>query len=270
MPSNPISKFRKGFTACRARLLDGFWRVWYWYIGKLDRGGELTFLNYGYADHNKLPLKKKDEGNRQSIQLYNHVAGAVDLEGFDVLEIGCGRGGGASYVARYLSPKSLKGMDLCKKSVDFCKKHYDIANLSFCWGNALNLPFADKSFNAVINVESSHRYSDMDKFLKEVYRVLRPGGYLLFADLRDREQIEPLKRQIDKCPLELVKKETITPNVIKALLLTHEKKMELIKRLVPGFLHGPVREFAGTKETALYKSFMTGKKEYLHCVLEKK
>jgi ubiquinone/menaquinone biosynthesis C-methylase UbiE len=270
MTMGPVRKFRRAFIACRARMLGCFWKAWYWYISKLDKGGEVTFLNYGYANHNKLPLKKEDESNRQSIQLYNHIAGSVNLEGSDVLEVGCGRGGGASYVARYLSPKSMKGMDLCKKSIDFCRKHYDVANLSFCWGNALNLPFADSSFNAVINVESSHRYSNMERFLKEVYRVLRPGGYLLFADLRDEELVEPLKKQMDKCPLKVVKKETITPNVIKALFSTHEKKMELIERLVPRLLRGPVREFAGTKETALHKSFIKGKKEYLHYVLKKR
>ena len=185
------------------------------------------------------------------------------------MEVGCGRGGGASYMARYFAPKSMKGMDLCKKSVDFCRKHYDIANLSFCWGNALNLPFADNSFDAVANVESSHRYCDVEKFFKEVHRVLRPGGYLLFADLRDEELIEILKKQIDKCPLKVIKEETITPNVAKAMLLDSEKKTGLVKRLAPKFLHRLTREFAGTEETAVYRSFKDGRKEYLHYILTK-
>jgi ubiquinone/menaquinone biosynthesis C-methylase UbiE len=269
MLNNFFKKLKNIFIAYRAKLLSPFWRVWYWYIAGLDKGGEVTFLNYGYAGGNKLTLNKEDENNRQSIGLYDHVAGAVNLEGFDVLEVGCGRGGGASYVARYLSPKSVKGMDLCKKSINFCRKHYDIENLSFCWGDALNLPFADKSFNAVVNVESSHRYSDMERFLGEVYRVLKTGGYFLFADLRDAELIEAMRKRLNSCRLKVIKEEEITANVAKAMLLDSRKKTNLIERLVPKFLHGLSREFAGTKKTGLYKSFMNGKKKYLHYILQK-
>ncbi len=269
MPANPVKKFETSFLSCRARLLNPFWEVWYRYISSLDRDGELTFLNYGYANNNKLELKKEDENNRYSIQLYHHIANSIGLEGLDILEVGCGRGGGASYMARYSAPKSVKGIDLCRKSIDFCNEHYHVKGLSFCHGNALSLPFADNSFNAAINIESSHRYSDMERFLGEVYRVLRPGGYFLFADLRDEELIESLRKQLDNCRLKVIKEETITPNVIKALVLANEKKMDLIERLVPRLLHGLAKEFAGTKETALYKSFMKGKKEYLHYVLRK-
>ncbi|MFC1704017.1 class I SAM-dependent methyltransferase [Candidatus Omnitrophota bacterium] len=269
MTAIPIRKFARSFFACRAKLLNPIWEVWYWYISSLDKDGEVVFLDYGYADHYKLELKKEDENNRYSIQLYNHIATSIRLEGLDILEVGCGRGGGASYVARYLNPKSVKGIDLCKKSIDFCKKNYQIAGLSFCHGNALSLSFMDNSFDVVINVESSHRYSDMERFLGEVYRVLRPGGYFLFADLRDEELIESLRKKLDNCRLKIIKEEIITPNVIRALGLANEKKMDLIERLVPRFLHGLTKEFAGTKETALYKSFMKKKKEYLHYILQK-
>ena len=269
MPANLIRKFRRSFFACRAKLLNPFWEVWYWYINSLDKYGEVIFLNYGYADNNKLELRKEDENNRYPIQFYNHIANSIKVEGLDILEVGCGRGGGASYIAGYLAPKSVKGIDLCKKSIDFCKKHYHVKGLSFCHGNALSLPFMDNNFNVVINVESSHRYSDMERFLGEVYRVLRSGGYFLFADLRDEELIESLRKQLDNCRLKIIKEEIITPNVIKALVLANEKKMDLIERLVPRLLHGLTKEFAGTKETALYKSFMKGKKEYLHYILQK-
>ncbi|MFC1576285.1 class I SAM-dependent methyltransferase [Candidatus Omnitrophota bacterium] len=266
---NSVRKFWSIFLACRAKLLNPFWEAWYWYISNRDKDGEVIFLNYGYADHNKLELKKEDESNRYSIQLYNHIADSTRLESLDVLEVGCGRGGGASYMARYLAPKSVKAIDLCKKSIDFCKRYYAIEGLSFCSGDALNLPFMDNNFNVVINVESSHRYSDMERFLGEVYRVLKPGGYFLFADLRDKELIESLKKQLDSCRLKIIKEEIITSNVIKALALTNEKKIDLIERLVPKLFHGLTKEFAGTKETALYKSFIKGKKEYLHYILQK-
>ena len=253
----------------RAKLLNPIWKIWYWYISSLDKDGEVIFLNYGYADNKKLELKKEDENNRYSIQLYNHIVASIRLEGLDILEVGCGRGGGASYIARYFSPKSVMGIDLCKKSIDFCNKHYSVKGLSFCYGDALNLPCTDNNFDVVINMESSHRYSDMERFLKEVYRVLKPRGYFLFADLRDKESIGSLREQLNNSRLKVIKEETITPCVIKALDLDHKRRIDLIKRLVPKFLHKLTKEFAGTKETVLYESFVGRKKEYLHYILQK-
>ena len=269
MKNSSINASKKDMRVTRARLLNPFWKVFYWYISSLDRDGEVIFLNYGYADDKKLELKKEDENNRYSIQLYNHIVASIGLEGLDILEVGCGRGGGTFYIARYFAPKSVMGMDLCEKSIDFCRKHYSVKGLSFCYGNALNLPYMDNNLDAVVNVESSHRYSNMERFLREVYRVLKPGGYFLFADLRDKESIESLRGQLNNSRLKIIKEEIITPNVIKALVLDNERRIDLIKKLVPKFLHRLIKEFAGTKETALYESFVTRKKEYLHYVLRK-
>ena len=56
-------------------------------------------------------------------------------------------------------------------------------------GNAEKLPFADQSFDAVINVEASHCYPRFPQFLDEVARVLRPGGHFLYTDVRRRKEI---------------------------------------------------------------------------------
>jgi len=116
---NVVNKFWSTFFVCRAKLLNPFWEVWYWYISNRDKDGEVVFLNYGYADNNKLELEKEDENSRYSIKLYDYAANSIRLEGLDVLEVGCGRGGGASYIARYLEPRSVKAMDLCKKNHQF-------------------------------------------------------------------------------------------------------------------------------------------------------
>ncbi|MBU0534225.1 MAG: class I SAM-dependent methyltransferase [Candidatus Omnitrophica bacterium] len=253
----------------KAKLLNPIWKIWYSYISNLDRKGEVTFLNYGYADDKNIEFKKEDEINRYSAQLYHHVVSSVKLYGLDVLEVGCGRGGGASYVAGCFVPKSVTGLDLCKESINFCKKHYFVKGLSFCQGDALNLPFADNNFDAVVNVESSHRYPDMEKFLKEVYRVLKTGGYFLFADLRDEQSIGTLREQLNNSNMKIIKEEVITPNVLKALELDHKRRIGLINKLVPKIFHSLTKEFAGTKETGLYKSFLTKKKEYLYYVLQK-
>ncbi len=245
-------------------------KVCYWYISKWDRDAEVVFLNYGYVDgEKKLNLSKADEINRYPIQLYHHVTSAVSLKGLDILEVGCGRGGGASYIARYLEPKSVIGVDICEGAIKFCKRHYSVKGLCFSHGDALNLPFTNNSFDVVINVESSHRYVRMNRFLQEVHDVLRPGGYFLFADFRPRNAIDSLREQLNDSGLRIMKEQKITSNVIKALNSDHERKSDLIRKLAPRFMRKLAKEFAGTKETELYKSFATGKREYLYVALQK-
>src|SRR5437016_10678551 len=70
----------------------------------------------------------------------------------------------------------MVGIDLSDKAVDFCNQNYAIDALSFRQGDAENLPLSDASVDVVVNLESSHCYGSMDRFLSEVYRVLRPGG----------------------------------------------------------------------------------------------
>ena len=72
-------------------------------------------MNYGFqpADgESVLELKEEDEADRYCIQLYERVSGGIDLNGREVLEIGSGRGGGASYLARYRGAKSVLGLEV--------------------------------------------------------------------------------------------------------------------------------------------------------------
>ena len=75
-------------------------RFWYQMLVVIDRQREITFMNYGYANldpsANGLALNEAERDNRYCIQLYHHVAAAVDLTAKDVVEVGSGRGGGAS------------------------------------------------------------------------------------------------------------------------------------------------------------------------------
>ena len=254
----------------KEKLKNIFFKFWYWYLSFTDKNADIIFMNYGYSkDNNKIELEETDEKNRYSIQLYHLVATGVDIKGKDILEVGCGRGGGLSYINRYLSPNFVTGVDLNKKAINFCNKKYSTDRVKFLQANAQKLNFQKDSFDAVINIESSHRYSRIDLFIDEVYRILKPGGFFLFADFGDNMEIEKLKTQFVKSNLKIVRFENITDNVIEALKLATPDREELIREILPKFFQNLGRNFAATEGTTTYNKFLTREFEYVFYALMK-
>lgn len=258
--ANPIhSAVVKLFYSRAARHL--FTNAWYSLLSNLDRDAAIRFLNYGYASLNgeQVALQAADEPDRYAIQLYHHVASGAAIEGKDVLEVGSGRGGGASYIARYLHPKSYTGLDICKPAIRFSKARYaGQENLAFRVGDALSLPFANESFDVVVNVESAQHYGDMGRFLEEVHRVLRPGGAFLMACFEDRSKDVYPRESLAQSRLRLVRKDDITANVARALELDGARRTALADEIVPRMLLGVSHEFAGIPGTQLHASFADG------------
>ncbi|MDF1513955.1 MAG: class I SAM-dependent methyltransferase, partial [Anaerolineae bacterium] len=213
-------------------------------------------MNYGFmplrADESEPKLSIQDEINRFSIQLYHHLASTVDLKERRVLEIGSGRGGGAHYLKRYFSPRNMVGIDFSKQAVSLCRQHYNVDGLSFIPGDAEALPFNDNSFDAVVNVESSHCYASMDAFLNQVKRVLKPGGHFLFTDFRNKENLSEMSNQLEQTGFHSLRFRDISENVIKALE-ADDYRVNLIEKAAPSILKKLMREFAGVKGTTFYK-----------------
>ncbi len=252
------------------KLKNIFYKIWYWYLSTVDKNAEVIFMNYGYSDKNhKIKLDENDKKNRYSIQLYKLVATGADFKGKDILEVGCGRGGGLSYINRKLLPKLVAGIDLNSKAIKFCNKHYNENNARYFQANAQELPFEDETFDIVFNVESSHRYPQAELFFKEAYRVLKPGGYFLITDFRYSNNIEKLEHQLKNSKLLIQEKRDITANVIEALELASPDRELLIKKIVPRFLQDLARSFAATTGSPTYNKFLTGKFIYMNYILKK-
>ena len=246
-------------------------RASYSTVSVILKNEDSAFLNYGYtpldSDAAVLKLDPDDETDRFSIQLYSRVAGGRDLGGKDVLEIGCGRGGGASFVARYLHPASLTAVDLSARAVRCCQRRHRIEGLRFLRGEAEHLPLPSKSFDAVVNVESSHCYPSFERFLDEVGRVLRPNGVFLFADIRPREEIAKLRERLQE-RFTVVEEEFITANVIRALELDSDRKSLLIQKRAPKFLHPALQAFASVNGSPTFDAFTSGALQYVRFVLQ--
>lgn len=227
-------------------------------------------MNYGYEDPSEdIKLDKEDESNRYSIQLYHRLAAAVNLKDKSVLEIGCGRGGGLAYVAKTFSPSQALGIDLEKRAVNFANKHHQLEMVQFKQGDAQKIPVEADSYDALLNVESSHRYLDMRAFISEVSRVLKNGGHFLYTDFRYPHEMEELREILNSGDFTLIEEQMINNNVIEALNLDSQRRESLVKKLMPGVLRKSALNFAGVSNTETYKQIESGELVYYVFIMQK-
>jgi SAM-dependent methyltransferase len=261
-----------GLSPAFRRML---WRWWYNKLARQIAARDWTFMNYGFQappTEPPLPLSPADEVDRLCISLYDRVTRDIDLIGLNIMEVGSGRGGGASFIARYRQTASVLGLDYSREASAFCeRRHAEVPNLRFQVGDAENLPLEDGVFDAVINVESSHCYGDVERFFSEVERVLRPGGHFLFADLREPAEMEQLKSQLrSSSGLEVIAEENISAGVVAALEADDQRKRRLIHDLVPPAIRPLFEEFAGLQNGTIHNGLKNGGLVYWRLVLRKK
>jgi ubiquinone/menaquinone biosynthesis C-methylase UbiE len=137
-----------------------------------------------------------------------------------------------------------------------------VPGLNFVQGNAENLPFADESFDAVLNIESANNYPQFRRFLAEVARVLRPGGHFLCADLRLRERVADWEAGLAEAPMTQRSRRVINKEVLRGAEMNAQQMLDLIDRVVPSVLHRVAREAAGIPGSRVYRRFESGEESY--------
>ncbi|MCW3018188.1 MAG: Methyltransferase type 11 [Solirubrobacterales bacterium] len=251
------------------------WRSFYELTSRRGNESSVTLLNYGYAASEET---QRGEGEDDlGMALYAAVAGAAELSGKQALEVGCGRGGGSAFVFERFEPSSLTGVDLASTAIERCRRRYGRPGLTFQTGDAQRLPFADESFDAVINVESSHCYSDMPSFLGEVHRVLKRGGLFLFADFRPTHpsptdpfprDVQVLRRQLVEAGLRTVEEQDITAEVLRSRSLATPAVRARVDPRLPKAFRRYAYEYWGIEGSTIFRSFADGSMTYLRFVLE--
>lgn len=248
-------------------------KMWYEFFASLQGQSNMYFMNYGYnyADPLSRPqmLDEIEDKHRLQNQLYHHVLGEISLENRNVLEVGCGGGAGSLYLTRHFNPRSLTGVDLATDAIRCCSLGHSYPNLRYLVADAEKLPFSDGSFEVVINVESSHGYVSMPKFLNNVYRVLLPGGYFLFTDFRGIHEFVPLHQHLSASGLEIISKKFISREVLEALASQEQDKQIFLMQIENPELRAALREFIGAKGSFIYEGLKSGGVTYVSYVLQK-
>lgn len=250
-----------------------FIKMWYKILSKYD----IATMNYGYSkylDNNE----KIYQIDYFSLNLYDHMSKNINNKK-NVLEIGCGRGGGIYHVAKKYPNINFIGLDFIKSYVDLANKKYNLPNLSFKHGDAENLNFPDKYFDIILNVESAHNYKNMNKFLSGAKKILKDDGIINFTDLYNKKYVDENKYMNNfRKHFKIKNYENITKNVFNAInnniksRKTHTEKL-MKKYKIPFFekilFSMWMDEFLSNKNSKIYKQFKNGNVKYICMQLSK-
>jgi ubiquinone/menaquinone biosynthesis C-methylase UbiE len=137
-----------------------------------------------------------------------------------------------------------------------------VDGLAFEVGDAMALPFEEGVFDVVMNVEASHCYPDFAGFLREVRRVLKPGGHFLFTDFREAGERAGLEGALRGSGMEVVSCEDISMGVVKGMRMNTPGYRGLIEKLVPRGLRGLAGRFAGVEGSRIFGELERGETAY--------
>jgi cyclopropane fatty-acyl-phospholipid synthase-like methyltransferase len=147
-------------------------------------------LHHGYWHDASDDATLKEAGNR----LTDRLTDMLPIKPGDrLLDIGCGVGEPAIRMAK-AHEIDVVGVSISQRQVDRANDRAVTAGLgdrlSFQFGDAMDLPFPEESFDLVWALESLHHMPDRWEVIRQAARILRPGGRIAIGDFLLREDVD--------------------------------------------------------------------------------
>lgn len=140
-------------------------------------------------------LKHHDQDHFGGLEAVDELANAAGIEASSrVLDVCSGMGGPARYLAHRIGCR-VTGLDLTRSRYEGAVRLTRMVKLEhlvdFHHGDALDMPFADGSFDVVISEEAFCHVPHKPRLIGECARVLREGGRIAFTDILRTRSLEP-------------------------------------------------------------------------------
>lgn len=233
-------------------------------------GNRKKFMNLGYENETPFPVHAGDETDAHHIALYSRLLRAVPgiknrNESYQVLEVGCGRGGGCYVMKEYLQLQNITGIDISSGNIRFARKL--VPGVTFETGNADTFTFPE-TFDLIVNLESSHTYPSRQTFFNRVAAVMHNDSYFVFGDVMRAEKTTRVEELLRESGFETLSCEMVNERVVRALRNRAGKTFPLssrFPRLVPKALHN----FFVTPHSDTFRKLASGEIEYRLYVLKK-
>jgi len=171
--------------------------------------------------------------------IYKRVYPVLDLRPQDdLLEVGCGSG---HFLLKYASHvKSIAGLDLSDVMIKIAnrknRKRIREGTAEFIQGDASELPWDDNRFSAVTSMGSFIGFPDQLESLKEMYRVLRPGGRAVVSIEYNAEDGVDRSKMIEEWGIQLLSEKDIRSMMeeagFKDISFTYLKSMGMPRMMI--------------------------------------
>jgi ubiquinone/menaquinone biosynthesis C-methylase UbiE/GT2 family glycosyltransferase len=119
------------------------------------------------------------QGEIRHEHLHRYFFALQFCAGKRVLDIASGEGYGSALLATVAS--EVIGVDVAEDAVRHAAENYSTHNLRFLHGDARRIPVDDASIEIVVSFETLEHLSEHEEFLREIKRVLCPGGLLVLS-----------------------------------------------------------------------------------------
>ncbi|HTZ48675.1 MAG TPA: class I SAM-dependent methyltransferase [Verrucomicrobiae bacterium] len=180
---------------------------------------------------------------KKSLDRFRELAQRTARElapGSNVLEVAPGPGYYAIELAK-LGNYKITGLDISKTFVGIARANAAKAgvHIDFEHGNASNIPFPDNTFDFIVCCAAFKNFTQPQRALEEMHRVLKPGGKALIVDLRKDTPIETINQAVDAMKVGPVNR-AITKLTFRFMLLKRAYTRSSFEQLIA---KTPFRDF---------------------------
>jgi ubiquinone/menaquinone biosynthesis C-methylase UbiE len=139
------------------------------------------FHNYGYWTPQTRSQREASE------KLVDELVGFFPSTKGNILDVACGMGASTRRLLRQYPASRVTGINISEKQLATCRQK--APGCRFLNMDATDLKFPDDSFDNVLCVEAAFHFDTRENFLREAYRVMKPGAGLALSDILARSRL---------------------------------------------------------------------------------